>query len=274
MNDILEYIESVKLRDKDKEYLKNPKTIQDKLRYLAINDLNETKIKCADKLLVKDYILEKTGEKLFAKVLYSYDKIDDMTESDFKSLPNKFVVKGNQGWHMMIVVKDKSKITLNKIKERAKDWHTIINGIDSMEFQYSFIKKKVFIEEYLGDNLIDYRFWCFNGEPRFIAVNTPEGYGMGPLKYYDLRFKELNMVNSSHYQKDLIFNKPNNLNKMIDYTKKIAKEHKFVRVDFFNISGKIYISELTFTPGGYTFHFFNKDTGENMDLEVGKMLHI
>ena len=271
MNDILEYIESVKLRDKDKEYLKNPKTIQDKLRYLAINDLNETKIKCADKLLVKDYILEKTGEKLFAKVLYSYDKIDDMTESDFKSLPNKFVVKGNQGWHMMIVVKDKSKITLDKIKEKAKDWHTKTNGLISHEFQYSFIKPVVFVEEYLGDNLLDYRFWCFNGVPKFIAVNTPEGYGIGPQKFYDLNFNEADIINSAHYNKNLSFSKPINLEKMINYAKILSSEHKFLRLDFFNIGGKIYISEFTFTPTGFNFHFLNNNN-KNIDREIGDML--
>ena len=267
--EIINKIEDLKVRECNEQYLKNPKTIQDKLRYLAITDLSQLKINCADKLLVKDYIFKKTGKKLFANVLYSFNNINELTEKQFKSLPKKFVVKGNQGWHMMI--KDKNKISLSDLKDKAKDWHKLVNGLESRESQYSFIKPKVFIEEYLGDKLLDYRFWCFNGEPKFLAVNTSDGYGMGPLKYFDLSFNEIDLINGEHYDDKLKFNKPLNFDKMIEYAKILSLDHKFVRVDFFNICGKIYVSELTFTPGGYTFKFFNRKN-ESLDEKIGEML--
>jgi hypothetical protein len=153
-------------------------TIQDKLRWLNIYDADPLKSDCADKLKVKDYAKKISGVDLGVPTIAVWDKAEDI---DFDKLPDKFVLKCNHGSGMNIIVRDKSQINESDVRNRLNAWmnddFAFRNGFES---HYHWIERKIFSEEMLGEGLgelIDYKFWCFNGEPKFWTINDGNGHG-------------------------------------------------------------------------------------------------
>lgn len=245
--------------------LENPRTISEKLNWLKVYDSNFLKTLCSDKLKVRDYVKEKLGEDLFLPVLGVYDNKFD--EIDFTKLPKDYVIKCNHGSGMNIIVKE-GKIDKNDAKRKIEKWMQT-DYLHLLEFHYLPIEKKIFIEQYQNNGkqgLIDYKFWCFNGEPKFFTINA--GNGHGPISYYNLdgskfKYKRSDIPNNIN----LKWNIPKNLDKMIEYSKILSKNFKFVRVDFYEIKDKIKMGEMTFIPGGGYIHY-----SENGDLKIGEML--
>lgn len=248
------------------------KTIQEKMIWLNVNNLSEQKINCTDKILVKEYAKSILNKDICPKTYKIYDNIDDI---DISKLPNKFILKINNGCAKNIFCYNKKKFNLEKYKDTLKIWLNKIPGINTHEYQYTAIKPKLFTEELLINNkhesLIDYRFWCFNNSVKFIAINC--GHGWGGQYFVDRDFNKINIYNSAHPFKDNEFKKPNNFNEMIDISEKLSKPFKFVRVDLYNINEKIYLGEMTFSPSGYTGHFIT-NKGENKDIYYGNLLKI
>lgn len=261
----------------DSFYHKNKKeckTIQDKMRWLNVNNLTELKINCADKILVKEYAKNTIGYDICPKTYYIYDSFDDININD---LPNSFVLKMNNGCAKNIYCYDKSTFNLNNYADTINEWFTIIPGIKTKEYQYSGITPKIFAEELLinsnTESLIDYRFWCINNNVKFIAINS--GRGWGGQYFVDKNFNKININNALHELKDakINFYKPENFNNMIYIAEKLSKPFKFVRIDMYNINGKIYLGEMTFSPSGYNGHFIT-DEGKNEDIKYGNLLKI
>lgn len=245
--------------------LKNPKTIQDKLSWLNFYDIDPLKTKCADKILLHDYCKEVLGEDLCIPIIKVYNKFDDI---NWNELPNNFVIKCNHGSAMNIIVKDKFKIDKKIIKEKLDRWINTDFALISVEPHYYDIPHKIFIEEYMNDGyetLHDYKFWCFNGEPKMYTIN--DGNGHGDIMYYTMDNKELNLYGIKQHS-DYI--KPKNFDLMIEYSKKLAKPFKFVRVDMYEINNKVYLGELTFTPGAMYFKY--KNSADH--LKIGEMLQL
>ena len=252
--------------------LKNPKTIQDKIAWLNIYDTNPLKTKCADKILLRDYCKEILGEDLCVPILKIYNSSDEI---DFNELPNQFVIKCNHGSGMNIIVKDKSKLNVNKTRQQLDLWmkcdFAFRNGLEA---HYHDIKHKIFIEEYKTDaeqsgSLFDYKFWCFNGEPKFYTIN--EGHGHGPIIHYTMSQKKSSLERTDYkVPASLNYKQPLNFNEMVDLSKKLSKPFKFVRVDFYEINGRVYLGEMTFTPGACGFKYKNR----NDDIRIGNLLDI
>ncbi len=142
------------------------------------------------------------------------------------------------------------------------------------ELQYKDIKPKVFAEEYYGSmyDIYQYEVWCFNGNPEFITVYKyfyqDEIYIYSQC-IYDRNWNKLNF-NLLDPISDKDFEQPKNLQKMLEYSEKLSKDFKLVRIDFFEKEGNLYINEMTFTPGSGFLHF----TGENKDLYYGNKLDL
>lgn len=246
--------------------LENPKRFTEKLNWLKIYDSSFLKTYCADKLLVREYVKDKLGKDLSIPVIGIYDKFEDI---DFSKLPKDYVIKCNHGSGMNIIVKD-GKVNKSEVKQKLDKWMKT-DYLHALEFFYKPIQKKIFIEEYKdnGDiGLIDYKFWCFNGEPKFYSVGA--GNGHGRTNYYNL-----DGTLSKYQRKDLLpdlskhWEKPKDFDEMVDDAKILSKDFKFVRVDFYEVNDKIYLGELTFLPNaGYVS--YNKD----IDIELGNMLKI
>lgn len=252
--------------------LKKPKTIQDKIAWLNIYDTNPLKTKCADKILLRDYCKEILGEDLCISILKIYNSSDEI---DFNELPNQFVIKCNHGSGMNIIVKDKSKLNANKTRQQLDLWmkcdFSLKNGFEA---HYHDIKHKIFIEEYKTDaeqigSLFDYKFWCFNGEPKFYTIN--EGHGHGPIIHYTMSQKKSSLERTDYkVPPSLNYKQPLNFNEMVDLSKKLSEPFKFVRVDFYEINGRVYLGEMTFTPGACGFKYKHR----NDDIRIGNLLDI
>ena len=265
------YINKIKEFGKKRDFnfdLKNPRTIQEKINWLKIYDSTPLKSKCADKVRVHEYSMEKLGKDICIPILKVYNSTNEI---NWDELPNSFVIKCNHGSGMNIIVKDKSKLNkkdaINKLNEWMKQDFALKFGY---ELHYHDIERKIFVEKYMKDeiqkeSLYDYKFWCFNGEPKFYTIN--DGHGHGDIVYYDMEDKVMNPYMVEIKQG---YAKPKNFDLMVEYSKKLSEDFKFVRVDFYEIDGEVYLGELTFTPGSGLFRY--KD--EKYSLIFGNMLDL
>ena len=260
--------------------LDNPKTIQEKLRWLNIYDIPWSadysmplKSVCTDKLLMKKYIQNILGEDISVPTLFVYNNINEI---EWDKLPNKFIIKCNHDSGSTIVCKDKSKFDKANCILKLNKWMSMDfafrNGFES---HYHWIDRKIIVEELLEDenqkdSLYDYKFWCFNGEPKFFTIN--DGHGHGNINHYKMDkspYKEIERVDiKPDYSKN--YKIPYNFDLMVKYSKILSNAFKFVRVDFYEVNNKVYLGELTFTPGACVFNYKNPED----NILVGDMLKI
>lgn len=253
--------------------LKNPKTINEKLQYLKLNDYynNQLVAKCADKYRIREYLYKKGMDELLPKLYGVYDSPDAIT---WDALPKQFVIKCNHGSGYNILCKNKKDFDpISSTKLLTKWLHEDYWKLYG-EYHYRFIKKKIIIEEYLADDIATYKFYCFNGIPKllYISYNGEHGEKDFYVTYYDLALNELPYKLYPHEQKHGEILKPLNYDLMIDYAKRLSSDFPFVRVDLYNVNGKIYISELTFFPTGGFMKLEPKGTdfiwGEWLDINT------
>ncbi len=234
------------------------KTIQQKINYLLIHESPDYKSKIVDKIRLHEYSMKILGKDICVPIIKIYKNINDINLSE---LPNKFILKCNHGSGMNIICNDKSKFDMNKSKILLTKWINTDYGFQNSEFQYINVKRKVFAEVFLKDDIEDYKIYCFHGEPKYIRVQKKlKGHGK-INNYYDLNWKLTDIETGlpNFYRKpEIIFSKPKNFDLMLNYSKKLSEEFVFVRVDFYNIDGKIYLGELTFTPSNLMFKLKNK----------------
>ena len=245
-------------------------TIQDKINYLTIHEFPDYKSKIVDKIRLHEYSTKILGKDICVPILKVYENSNDI---DLDELPNKFVLKCNHGSQMNIICKNKNNFNLTQAKILLNNWMNINYAEYGFEFQYLNTKKKIFAETFLIDNIEDYKIYCFHGEPKFIRVQKKDNNGNKINNYYDLNW-ELTDIETGlqHFYRDpnYIFEKPKNLNLMIKYAKKLSFEFVFVRVDFYNINGTIYLGELTFTPSNGRFRLKNR----KQSIKLGNLIDI
>ena len=253
--------------------IRDPKTISDKLQWLKLYDYTPLKTKCADKLLLHEYSKEKLGRDICPNIIKVYDSPDDI---DVNCLPEKFVLKCNHGSGMNIVVSDKTKFNLGVAQRRLKEWLKTDFSEKFGETHYHNIERKCYAEEYLDNDLKDYKFWCFNGVPKFFTIGG--GGGHGAINHYDFNGNYLPNLSRVDYPSDpnKKYEMPKNLKEMIELAKVFSKDFKFVRVDFYEVSGKTILGELTFIPGAgkvsYKHKPSEKEVGDMLDLGIPKRI--
>jgi len=237
--------------------LSNPKSFNEKLQWLKLNDLLEIKTDLTDKYKVKTYIKDKIGDEYNVKLLGKWDSFDAI---NFDELPEKFVLKTNHGSGMNVVVKNKEKINLQDLKYKFDNWLKINYAYEGcIEMQYKNIKPCIIAEEYLGEDLIDIQFWISNGKILFISyIENPHG---GNYKIsFDEDWNELDFVTSLP-KLDKKIEKIQNFNELKNVAKILAADFKFVRVDFYiTRDNDIKFSEMTFTPSGGFINWEPKET--------------
>jgi hypothetical protein len=272
--------------------LDNPKDLNEKIQWLKIySDITQW-TELADKYKVREYVKQCGLESILIKLYGVWDKSEDI---DFQMLPEKFVLKTNQAFGRAILVKDKNRLDFNKTKRQFNKWVKSRYGLVSFEPHYWHIERKIIAEELLEDNstppasasLIDYKFWCFHGEPYLImllydrANNTVGGTEKVintsvQACVYDLNWTlRPEVISGSHLNdKPLIIPKPKCFDEMINICRILAKPFPQVRVDLYEVNKKVYFGELTFTSlGGYMDYFTDAyllKMGEKIDLSKVK----
>lgn len=248
--------------------LDNPITINDKINWIK---LHPTLLKsfCTDKIKLHEYSKETLGEDICIPILKIYD---GNTINNLNDLPNQFVIKCNHGCQYNIIVKNKSDLNLKTANVKLNKWmNTNFAFIAGYEMQYDKIDRKIFAEKYMG-NISDYKFWCFNGEPKFWVYSLGNnGQMTNHLNFYDLDYNLLELNNEIHPRDKSIhpdFPDRKIFNEMVEIATKLAAPFDFVRVDLYCIDNKIYLGELTFTPSGGWMRFGNdsKNLGSMINL--------
>lgn len=278
MKTTIEEVKNFNIKNKCKVHggvIEKPITIQEKMRWLNIYEIPWSdeyhmplKSVCSDKLLVKDYANKVLGTNIGVDTLAVYDTPQEIK---WNELPNEFILKVNHNSGGTIVCRDKSAFNktdaISKLSYWLRDDFAFRNGFES---HYHWIDRKIFVEKLMRDDkqqnsLFDYKFWCFNGEPKLYTIN--DGHGHGDIMYYKMDGSEWNLYGVKNHTE---YKKPINFNLMVEYAKKLAQPFKFVRVDFYEVSGKVYLGEMTFVPGAAMFHYKNR----NDDVKVGNMLKL
>lgn len=248
----------------------NPKTFNEKIQWLKIYDNTPVKAKLADKYLVRDWVKDKIGDEYLIPLLGVWDKFDEI---DFNKLPEQFVLKANHGSHWNIIVKDKSKFNIKKAKKIFDKWMKRNYAFKAgLEMQYNDIKPKIIAEKYMEDShgeLNDYKILCFNGKPKFVWVDCGRYSNEHTKNIYDLNWNLQPFTMTYPVSKQNI-PKPLHLDKMLELSEKLCHDFAFVRVDFYNVDGKIYFGEMTFT----SMSGVDKFSPEGYDLELGEMLKL
>ena len=249
----------------------NPKTFNEKIQWLKLNYRNEEYTKLVDKYRVKQYITKLIGEEYVIPTLGVWKNVDDI---DFKSLPEKFVLKCNNDSGGIVICKNKKDFDEVKaksfLKERLKNngyWY-------GREWPYKNVKPCIIAEKYMEDSISkdikDYKFFCFNGSMEFFDIDI-DRFIEHRANYYDRNGNFLPFGKTycpPDYTKKIEM--PKNLDKMIELAETISHNTVLSRIDFYEIDGQVYFGEITFYPGSG----FSPFTDEKWDYKLGDMIDL
>lgn len=254
--------------------LNNPITLNEKILYLSLRTDTIEWTRLSDKYSVRKYV-EECGLK--EHLVQIYDHWTNENDINFTKLPNSFVIKSVQGCGDIILVKEKKTLNENYVREKLKPMLYERYGALEGGQHYLRIDPAIIVEELLpitdGNSLTDYKIWCFNGKPEFILTCSNRFKSGVHLGSYDANwnYRKNDMIFSkSHPEEKIPLPKPDNFEIMMNMAEKLAKPFPCVRVDLYNINGKIYFGEMTFTSLGglmdYYTEEFQRTAGNMIDL--------
>lgn len=249
-----------------------PQTLNEKINWLAFFTDTSLWTLCTDKYAVRDYVKSKGLEHILVPLYGKWDNVDDI---DFDSLPDKFVLKPNNGNSDLIVVTDKSKLDVECARERLKR-SGAGKFIASAQPHYLFIKPCFIAEKLLETNnplgIIDYKVKVFNGNPFCIGTwaNRIPMTNTGDFGIYDLDWNPRYDWISDKSMNHVLIPRPQHLKEMIEYAAILGKDFEQVRVDFYEIDGNVYFGEMTFTSAAGR----DNDYTDAALLEMGQMIKL
>ncbi len=236
----------------------NPKNFNEIICMLKIKGNIELWSKLADKYLVREHIKERGFENNLVKLYGVWDNAKDI---DFDALPDKFILKTNNAAGTVVIVKDKSTLDIPATRKLLNRMLRKVYGISSAQLHYRLIEPKIIAEELLendpeisaiSSSLIDYKWFCFNGYVSYVEAMTNRGSKSGKRSavFSPEWVEHPEFMNVSNRLTNTPIPKPKQLKEMVEMCQTLSKGHPFVRVDLYEINGKVYFGELTFTPGG------------------------
>ena len=241
----------------------------EKVQWLKLFDRSEQKTCLADKFLVRDWVRRVIGEEYLIPLLGHWEQFDDI---NFDMLPDSFVLKANHGSGMNIIVRDKNKLDRKEAKEKFDKWLAInFAFVNGFELQYKDIRPCIIAEKFLDidENTIEYTVYCFSGEPKFVLLEVDRHSDKSERVVYDINWNKMPFcikIQSSETN----FPRPKCFDEMISLCRKMSNGFVFVRVDFYDIKGKLFFGEMTFTPGSG----FNVFVPDQYDYVCGDMLKL
>ena len=228
--------------------LEHPKTFNEKLQWLKLNDKHKEYTRLVDKYEVKKYVSDILGEDVIIPTLGVWDRFEEI---DFEKLPRQFVLKTTHDSGANVIVKDKNELNIEdtkKILKRSLEHNPFYRH---REYPYKHVKPRIIAEKFMvdesGTELKDYKFFCFDGEVKFLFVATDRPVDTR-FDFFDTDFNHLPFKQGHPWAKKEI-KKPENFEEMKRIASILSKGIPHVRVDLYNINGHIYFGEMTF------FHF-------------------
>ena len=235
-----------KIKMKKDLNLENPQTFNEKVQWLKMYDRKDIYTRMVDKYEAKQLVSDIIGKEYIIPTIGLYNSFDDI---DFNKMPKSFVIKCTHDSGGLIIVKDKNKLDLKSAKAKINRCLKKNYYYYGREWPYKNVKPRIIVEEYMEDKkdqeLRDYKLFCFDGKFKmmFIATNR-QGNGDTYFDFFDKDFNHMPFING-HPNAPILPHKPKNFDKMISLAEKISKGIPQVRVDFYDVNGKIYFGEIT-----------------------------
>ena len=257
--------------------LSKPKTLNEKLQWLKLNERKDFHTIHADKFTVRKFIGDTFGEDLLIPLLYKTTNWRDINIENINKVP--CVIKSNHDSGGVKIIRDLKDINWNKIRTKCKYWLSLNYYYISRQWQYKNIKNRIIMVEELlltkkGKIPHDFKLHFINGVLNFIYVSY-DREGVNDRCIYDCNWNRLNFmwIEKENFRQNMntsIVPKPASFDRMVEIGSKISKEYKYVRVDFYDVDGKLYFGEITHHHGGGFDLFFP----ENFDLIYGEKLSL
>ncbi len=254
--------------------IKRPSTLDEKILYLLFNTDVAEWTRLTDKYLVRDFVKERKEGQTLVELYGVYNRPEEI---DWASLPDKFVVKTNNGSASVVLVDDKSKVNIQELTNKLNKWLTPF-GYETGERHYFDIRPKIIIEQLLENELstsssiVDYKFWCFDGEPYLCFVITNRDYQTGHADYMaysvDGKWTRLPDMMAERYANVDSMPKPKMHDELLRVARTLAKGFPLVRVDLYEVGDKVYFGEMTFTSNGATMTYFSRKGQMELGAEV------
>lgn len=249
----------------------SPQRYNEKLIWLKLYYRDPTWTIMVDKYGVKQLVSERVGSEYVVPVLGRWNRAEEI---EWDKLPNRFVLKTNHdsGNNGVFIIKDKSKIGREKLVRKINASLRRDTSVSGREWPYRDVKRCVFAEQYLEDTtgeLRDYKFFCFNGKVKYLYVATERQSGNLKFNFFDEDFNSIDLW-QSHPRSDMPIEKPAKYDEMKELAAKLSKGLPEVRVDLYEVNGRIYFGEYTFfsLDGTAVFH------PDKWDFIWGEHIHL
>ena len=245
--------------------LNNPKTFNEKLQWIKLNDRRPEYSMLVDKYEVKKIVASKIGEEYIIPTLGIWDSFEQI---DFDSLPNQFVLKCTHDSGGNVICKDKSSLDISAAKEKINRSLRTNYYYQGREWPYKNVKPRIIAEQYMEDkstgNLTDFKVHCFNGVPKVILV-CRDRFGEMTEDFFSETWEHLSMARDEHPNALAKLERPSQLTEMLALAEKLSEEFLFIRTDFYTINNSIYFGELTFFPASGLKPFSTKEPDETLE---------
>jgi hypothetical protein len=223
--------------------LANPRTFNEKMQYLKVHGITDLHRRCADKHAVRDYVRSRIDEDILVPLHHVFDSADEIGPERIPE--ERFVIKATHDSGSTRICLDRKAFDWDRCRRRLRGALTRDFAYLHYEMQYHGLPRRILVEELLSDALdIDYKFFCFDGQPKFVGVNM-DRRGDHRHAFMDFDWKVIPV----HYAKPLPDRpapKPATFDRMVDYAARLCAPFKFARADFYENAGRLYFSEITF----------------------------
>jgi hypothetical protein len=262
-----------KIKTGRKLNLKHPKRYTEKLQWYKLYYRDPLMTRCSDKYEVRSYVEEKGLEKYLTKLYGVYENLEEI---NFDTLPNSFAIKNTNGSGANHFVKDKRTENMDDINNIIKGWMTARKADYGREWCYYNVKPRIIVEELIerdeNNDIPDYKFFCFNGIVKYLytMVDYVDNHKNGRCSFFTPEFQQLAYRRSEYKEINRPIPKPKKFDEMIKIAEILSKDFPHVRVDLYNIKGRIIFGELTFyNASGYTIF-----TPDKFDFILGNQFNL
>ena len=254
--------------------LKSPATFNEKLQWLKLHDRKPEYNTMVDKYEAKKYVADKIGNEHIIPTLGVWERFEDI---DFDVLPNQFVLKCTHDSGGLVICRNKSKLDKVTAEEKINASLKTNYFYQGREWPYKNVRPRIIAEKYMEDgsskDLTDYKFYCFNGVPKYLYVSTGlENHATASISFLTLDWEFAPFGRSDFKPFTELPPKPTKFEEMLELAARLSAGYKFLRVDLYQIENQIYFSELTFSPCGGMMPFnppeWDEELGKLIDLSI------
>lgn len=248
--------------------LDHPQTFSEKIQWLKLYNRKPEYTQMVDKYAVKEYVANIIGQEYIIPTLGVWDRVEDI---DWDSLPDQFVIKTTHGGGSLgvVICNDKTSLNIHQAQKRLKqslrqDIYTTFR-----EWPYKNVKPRIIAEKYVEveghSDLPDYKFFCFNGEPKYCQVirdrNTKETIDFYDMEWNHMPFVGLNPI-AENGEHPVV--RPLHLDDMINKCRMLSIDIPFSRIDFYVVNDKVFFGEITFFPASGMGEFRPKEWNDTL----------